>query len=493
MTMIRAGNDYLNSLNDGRQIYIDGELVDDVTKHPAFAEVSKSIAALYDQIANPENEMTFISPSSGKPVSKAYMIPKSREDLASKRIAMKKSSDATYGFIGRSPEHVANFLAGFASSAELFAQGGERFAQNVVNFYEYARDNHLFISYAIVQPQIDRSKPAHEQEDPYLAAGVYEERSDGIVIRGAQMLATSGALSDYLYLSCIRPLRPGEENYAISVVVPINAPGLKLHVRRGYAVDKPSIFDYPLSTRFDETDALVVFDDVFIPWEHVFVYKNTELTYRHIFDTPAHVFGNIQAQIRLVSKLQFIIGLTKRMASTTGTIKLPPVQGQLGDLASRVSIFEGLLLAAEAASMPDQYGTYVPKRRFLYSAMALQPELYNSILQIVRELAGGGLIQLPSSYKDFFSKETSKDMERYVQSPGVPAKERVQLYKLAWDAIGSEFAGRHQQYEMFYGGPPFIVKGQAFQYYGFEESDQLVNECLSNYSLNDIEVAEASN
>jgi 4-hydroxyphenylacetate 3-monooxygenase len=386
--------------------------------------------------------------------------------------------------VGRSMEHVANFLAGFASDPGLFAQGGQQYADNVTKYYEHARDNHLFASYAIVQPQIDRSKPANQQEDPYLAAGVYEERPDGIVIRGAQMLATSGALSDHLLLSCIQPLRPGDENYAISVAVPINAPGLKLYVRRGYAVDKPSIYDYPLSTRFDETDALAVFEDTFVPWEHVFVYKNTELVYKQFFDTPAHVFGNTQAQIRLITKLQFIAGLAKRMTSTTGTIKMPPVQGQLGELAAKVSIFEAMLLAAEASAAPDQNGVYVPNRRYVYTAMTLQPSMYNNILQMVRELAGGGLIQLPSSYKDFLSDVTGSDIRKYIQSPGVAAEERVQLYKLAWDIIGSEFAGRHMQYEMFYGGPPFVVKGQAYRYYDFKEADHLVDQCLSGYSLN---------
>ncbi|WP_199256824.1 4-hydroxyphenylacetate 3-hydroxylase family protein [Alteribacillus sp. YIM 98480] len=481
--MMRTGQEYLNSLNDGRRIYIDGKRVENIPDHPALSGISQTISRLYDHMADPKQEMTYTSPKTGAPVSKAYMIPRSKEDLTAKRLAMKKSADLTYGLVGRSPEHVANFLAGFASSPELFAEAGQSYADHVQQYYEYARDNHLFGSYAIVQPQIDRSKPAHEQEDPYLAAGVYEEKKDGIVLRGAQMLATSGAVSDFLFLSCIQPLRPGDENYAVSVAIPLNTPGLKLYLRRGYAMDKPSTYDYPLSTRFDETDALAVLEDVFVPWEQVFVYCNIDLTYKQFFSTPAHNFGNTQAQVRFVSKLQFIAGLVKKMTMTTGTIKMPPVQGQLGELISRISVFEGLLLAAESTAKPNKNGVYVPNPRFLYSAMALQPQLNNSVLELARELAGGGLIQLPSSYKDFASDETVKDIQRYVQSPGVTAEERVKLYKLAWDIIGSEFAGRHQQYERFYGGPPFVVKGQAYKYYGFEEADQLVADCLDSYSL----------
>lgn len=483
MSKIRTGKEYLESLNDGRGVYIHGEKVENVAEHPAFKGVAQSVAALYDLVADPKNDMTYTSPKTGNPVNKAYMIPRSVEDLKEKRLAAQKSAEITYGLVGRSPEHVANFLAGFMANQELFATAGQQYADNLQNFYEYARDNHLYMSYAIVTPQFDRSKQASQQEDPFLVAGVCEERKDGIVIRGAQQLATSGALSDYVLLTCIQPLKPGDENHAISVMVPTNAPGFKLFVRKGYAENKESVYDYPLSSRFDETDALAVFEDVFIPWEHVFIYKNIELCYKQFFDAPAHVYGNTQAQIRLVTKLQFIAGLAKRMMTANGLIKIPPIQGQLGELASRVAIFEGLLLAAEASAEPDQYGAYIPNRRFLYSAMALQPQLYNSIIQIIRELAGGAVIQLPSSYKDFMSEETAKDVRKYIQSPGVTAEEKVQLFKLAWDIIGSEFAGRHQQYEMFYGGSPFLVKGQAFRFYGFQEGDRLVEQCLNSYSL----------
>ncbi len=482
---MRTGKDFLNSLNDGRNVYYNGEKVTNVAEHPAFKGIAESVAKLYDMVADPANDMTYPSPTTGKPVMKSYMIPRSLEDLKEKRRASEKMAEATYGLVGRSPEHVANFFAGFASHPELFARGGQEYADRLLKFYEYARDNHLYLTYAIVQPQIDRSKPAHQLEDPYLAASVYEEREDGIIIRGAQMLATGAAVSDYVYLTCIQPLKPGDENYANAVAVPINDPNLKLYFRRGVAEGLPSKFDYPLSTRFDESDALVIFDDVFVPWERVFIYKNTELAHKQFFEAPAHVFGNIQAQIRLVTKLKFLLGLVRKMSSTTGSINVPQVQQQIGDLASKIAIFEGLLLAAEAEAEPNENGVYVPKRRFLYSAMALQPHLYNHIVTLVRELSGGGFQQLPSTYRDLVSEVTAKDVKKYYVSPGVQAEEKIKLYKLAWDMIGSEFAGRHHQYEMFYGGAPFLVKGQAYRFYDFTEVDQLVEKCLSEYDLAD--------
>src|SRR4051794_9477350 len=261
---MRTGAEYLRSLNDGRAVFVDGERVADVTAHPAFRGAARSLARLFDIAAAPENRerMTFHSPKTGAPVLRAWQIPRSHADLRARRLASETWAEATFGLMGRTLDHVAGFLSGFAAVPEVFAAGGKRFADNLTAFYAHARDQHLYISYAIVPPQIDRSKPAHQQSDPALYAGILRERDDGIIIAGAQQLATAGPLSDFVYLSCIHPLQPGDENYANGLVVPINAPGLKLYPRRPFARGGADAADYPLSSRFDESDCYVVFDDV---------------------------------------------------------------------------------------------------------------------------------------------------------------------------------------------------------------------------------------
>src|SRR4051794_22704886 len=205
---MRTGAEYLRSLNDGRAVFVDGERVADVTAHPAFRGAARSLARLFDIAAAPENRerMTFHSPKTGAPVLRAWQIPRTHADLRARRLASEKWAEATFGLMGRTLDHVAGFFCGFAAVPQVFAAGGQNFADSVVAFYEKARDNHLYISYAIVPPQIDRSKQAHKQSDPTLYAGVVKERDDGIVIAGAQQLATAGPLSDYVYLSCIHPL-----------------------------------------------------------------------------------------------------------------------------------------------------------------------------------------------------------------------------------------------------------------------------------------------
>ncbi len=477
---LRTGPEYLRSLNDGRTVFVDGELVKDVTRHPAFAEASKSAARLFDVAADPSmrSRMMYTSPSSGNPVFRAYQIPKTLDDLRLKRLASETWSGVSYGMIGRTPDHVAGFFAGYAAVPEVFAAGGAQYGENVVKFYEELREKHQWATYAIVPPQIDRSKPGHKQSDPTLYAGVVKERDDGIVITGAQQLATAGVFTDYLYLSCIHPLQAGDENYAIGVAIPMNAPGLKLYPRRPFALTATNTFDYPLSSRFDETDCFVVLKDVFIPWEKVFIYRNLEICRDQWWKTPAHAYGNLQAQARYLTKLRFMMGLAKRMNEMTGNDSQPPVQVQMGELAAIVSLVEGMLESQETKSTIDAKGVVWPSKSALYSIMALQSELNPRMIDIIRELTGSAMISLPSSVKDLESPLTSEDMNRYMASATSDARSRVALMRLAWDFIGTEFGNRSQQYEKFYGGASFLVKLNMYRSFDFKTCTAMVDSAL---------------
>jgi 4-hydroxyphenylacetate 3-monooxygenase len=479
---LRTGADYLASIkDDGRRVLFEGEAVRDVTSHPAFKGAAKSFARLFDVAADPKNAavMTYPSPKTGRPVWRCYEVPKTLGDLAARRRMSARWAEETFGLMGRTPDHVAGFLAGYAAKPSVFAQSGKRYAENIVRYYEHARDNSLYLSYAIVPPQIDRSKPAHKQSDPTLHAGVVKERDDGIVLKGAQQLATGAAFSDAVFISCIHPLSPGDEAYAFAVVVPANAPGLKIYVRRPYAANATNSFDYPLSSRFDEVDALLVLDDVFVPWENVFCYRDLNLCRDQWWKTPSHSYGNHQAQVRYAAKLKFLMGLTKRLVEITGVDAMPPVQIMLGEMAAFATIVEGMIRAQETEATIDSEGTVWPSKAALYSVMALQSEINPRLNNTLRELAGGSIIMLPSSVKDFANAETAADIARYIASPGFSSKERVAILKLVWDFIGTEFAGRHEQYEKFYGGASFLVKQNMARAYDFAASTAMVERALS--------------
>src|ERR1700691_3840301 len=477
---MRTGAEYLRSLNDGRRVFVDGEAVKDVTQHPAFRQAARSIANLYDIAAAPDlrERMTYTSPKIGEPVLRCWQIPHAHADLRARRLFSGNWAEATFGLMGRAPDHVAGFFTGYAATPKFFASAGQqKFADHLVAFYEFMRDNHVYCSYAIVPPQIDRSKPAHQHSDPTLYAGVVKERDDAIVITGAQQLATGGAISDYIHLSCIQPLQKGDENYANCLAVPVAAEGVKLYPRKPYSL-AGSAADYPLSSRFDESDNYVVFDNVFVPWERVFIYRNIELSRDQWRKTPSHLYGNHQAQTRYVTKLRFMAGLAQRMNETTGNAANPAVVGLMGELCSLVSIYEAMLHAHETMATIED-GVLWPSRTAYYAASAMQSELNGRMLEIIREMAGAAFITLPASDADFANPEISADIERYMRSGTSDAKTRVKLMRLIWDFLGSEFGSRHQQYEKFYGGPSFVAKQTLYRNFDFKRAAALVDRALN--------------
>jgi 4-hydroxyphenylacetate 3-monooxygenase len=475
---MRTGRDFLQALRDDRAIFLDGQRVRDVVDHPAFAAAARTVASLYDLAADPASDMTYQTDSSTR-ANRVFLIPRSRDDLAERRAASTRLARVTHGFFGRGPDHVAGFLAGFASAPEVFG----RFGDNVVRYYRTVRDQDLYVTYVIIPPHVDRTQIAPGQADAFIQVGVVAERDDGIVVRGSQKLGTGTAIADELFVSCMVPQKPGDEDYALSFAVPVSSAGLKLHPRRPYAMAQTGAFDYPLSSRFDETDSLCIFDDVFVPWERVFVYRDVELTRNQFFLTPAHVLGNTQAQVRLAVKMQFIAGVGRKVAAMSKTDTNPQTMDILGDLAYLAAVVEGMVLAAEANCRLDARGVAVPDARFLYTIMGQQAELYPRALHLLRLLTTSGVIQLPDSHLAMTAPDTAADVERYVRSTSFTSAEHIKLYRLAWDLIGSEFAARHHQYEMFYAGAPSVSKGHALRNYRFDEAVAQVDEFLASYDV----------
>lgn len=479
---MRSGEQYLASLRDGRRVYVDGGRVDDVTTDPAFAPIAGTISELFDIAADPASAMSR-EDADGSRVNRLFTPPRSREDLTAFREAATTWARHTHGWVGRSPDHVGAFAAAFGAHPGAFVSGDRDFGANAVEFQRRVASEDLHVSYAIIPPQVTRAASAHAWEGEPIQVGVAEEGPDGIVVRGAQMLATGATVADEIFVSCIKPLGPDDADFALGFVIPVAADGLKLYCRRPYAPVATSHYDYPLTSRFDETDALLVFDDVFVPWDRVLVYRDVTGLRRQFFDTGAYLLGNWQTQIRLTVKLRFLAGIARKVAAVNEIDGYSGVVEKLGELASLVSLVESAVLAAEYTAEPDEDGMWRPGARAVYGAMGLQTELYPRVLAILRDLVGGGALQVPSSAADMVDSQSRADIDRYVQTSTVSAEERVKLFKLAWDAVGSEFGGRHHQYEMFYSGAPFVMKGHAFRNYGFEEPLADVESFLASYGV----------
>jgi 4-hydroxyphenylacetate 3-monooxygenase len=482
--LLKTGQQHTASLRDGRAVYLNGGRVDDVTIDPAFRNVVGSVASLYDFQSAPENAdlMTFALPGTGERVNRIWELPTSYDELVRRRKGLEAWTELHGGFLGRAPDHVASCISGMYMGLDLFEGYDKQRAAALADYYRYARDNNLYLTYVIINPQADRSKSASQQKSEYLTAGVVDRDSTGITVRGAKMLATGAIAANEVFVTCIQPLQPGDERYAISFTVPMNAKGLKILSRKSYELAAPSVFDNPLAHRFDENDAVLYFDDVKVPWERVFVVDSIEMCQKQFHATPAHVYQNYQAMIRLNVKLRFLLAIARRIADMNGIVGFPQVREILGQLSAEAGMVDALVAAMEAKGRT--HGRYfVPDRHTLYTAQVLTQQLYPKFVTTLRELAGGGMIMLPSSESDFANPELAELIEKTQQSAAADAEGKVKFYKLAWDAVGSEFASRHTQYEMFYAGATFVTKGHAFRTYDWQNAARLLDGILASYDL----------
>jgi 4-hydroxyphenylacetate 3-monooxygenase len=481
--MLKNGKQHTDSLRDGRTVFLDGRRVKDVTTDPAFRNAVASVAALYDFQSAPEHaELMTYAVDGAQRANRIWQLPHSYEDLVERRKALEAWAELHCGFMGRAPDHVASCISGMFMGLDVFAAYDPERAAALSDYYHYARDNNVYLTYVIINPQADRSKAANEQKAEYLSAGVVDRDESGLTIRGAKMLATGGIMANEIFVTCIQPLQPGDEKYAVSFAIPMNAKGLKMLSRKSYEAAAPSIFDNPLASRFDENDAVIYFDDVKVPWERVFVAENIEMCQRQFHATPAHVYQNYQAMVRLTVKLRFLVGLARRIAETNGILAFPAVRETLGQLAAEVEMVDALVSAMETkGAAAGRF--FVPDRHTLYSAQVLTQQLYPKFVTALRDLAGGGLIMQPSSFRDFEDPELAALIDRTQQSPVADAFNKVKFYKLAWDAIGSEFASRHLQYEMFYAGATFVTKAHSYRTYDWSKASDLVERMLGSYDL----------
>jgi 4-hydroxyphenylacetate 3-monooxygenase len=483
MAICKTGAEHLASLKDGRTVYIDGELVSDVTTHRAFRNSVASAASLYDFQAAPENLelMTFAPEGGNRRINRAWELPRSHAEMVSRRRALTAWAECSYGFMGRSPDHLASALVGQRMGLDIFERGGAERAKAFADYFDYASANDLFLTYVIINPQANRSKDWGDQDED-LVARIVDEDATGVTIRGAKMMGTSSIMANEIFVANLQPLRPGEEHLAFSCALEMNTRGLRVLSRKSYEAGAASVYDNPISSRYDENDAVIYFDDVKIPWDRLFVHRNVDLCRAQFHDTPGHVFQNYQSQIRLVVKLKFLAGIARKLTETIGTSTMPQVREQLGRLAANVGMVEAMLYGMEAGG--EQYGKYwVPNRHYLYSSQVVTQELYPQMINAIRELAGGAFIMLPSSYRDWGNSAIEPLIRKTQRSSALDPEQKVKFLKAAWDAIGSEFGSRHVQYEMFYAGAQFVTAGHSFRTYGWDGAELLVQNLLASFAL----------
>lgn len=482
------GKEYLESLQDGRVVYLNGEKVDDVTEHPAYRNAARSYARMYDALHDREYEDKLVTENEyGDKTHKFFKTPKSAEELLEARDAIATWSKLNYGFMGRTPDYKASFTGHLDAYAEFY-QG---FEDNARAWYRKVSKEVPFINHTIVNPQVDRSKPLHENKDVFVRA--VEERDDGIIVSGAKMVGTAAALTHYNFVANYGPkdLGDGDQSHALIFFVPMNAPGVKMISRQSYelqAATNGSPFDYPLSSRFDENDAVIVLDHVFIPWENVLAYKNVEVSNGFLAGTGFVNRFTFHGCTRFAVKLDFMAGLLLKATEAAGTKQFRGVQASIGEVIALRNMFWGLSTAMATNPEEGMNGAMLPNGEYCNSYRVLAPMTWPKIKNIFEQVVAGGLIQLPSSSEDFLNPEIRPYLDQYYRGTGVSAEERVKLLKMIWDAIGSEFGGRHELYEINYGGNTDNIRLEAWKHAELtgaaEKYRHFVDTAMSDYDLN---------
>jgi 4-hydroxyphenylacetate 3-monooxygenase len=455
------GRTKLERMRDGRAVYIGAERVEDVTAHPAFREGARTVAALYDLKADPARQDLFSFQEDGEVYSLYWLRCRNRDDLVRRMRAMKAIADATYGFVGRSPDQVSGLITGLAMNPGQLERLRPGFGQNLLDYYDYARKNDLYLSFAVTPASGRKSAelfPGQQRDDPNLQ--VVAEDDSGVTVSGMKMMATSAVFADEILIGNLTPIEDKYKSEAITAALPLNAPGVSLWSRQPYALAARHEADYPLSFRFDETDSVLVCDRVKIPWERVFLHNDGNMSRRIYIERPANCYQNHQSNIRFWSKMGLIVGVASRVCQANGTDKIPAVREVLGRMAAWEATIGGLVQGQIEAweAWPEGYAT--PNRRIMYAALNWCQEHHTEIVDMLRTLLGGIPLLMPASIDVMTDDTLRATFERWWKTASIEAVERHKLYKLAWDIVGSEFAGRHMLYEKFYAGNSLIVRNQ---------------------------------
>ena len=460
--MLRTGHEHLESLRDGRVVYIGSERVNDVTRHPAFRNAALTVAAIYDMKADPANREALTYEEDGAPL-RLFPAP-----------AHARGPAAPHGGAPQDRRPDVRDVRPLARSRGLVRHrhgdetrrlaGAHAHADNLVRYYRHIRDNDLYVVYAVVPPQAARNPEFyHKQNIPVPTLRVVREEDDGVVIAGMKMLATGALYANDIWIGNVIPLAPDQKKEAITCAVPCNAPGLSLWSRKPAVLGATSEFDSPLAWRYDESDSMVLCDDVKVPWEKVFVHDDALLSRDIYIKTPSHCFGNHQSNVRYWSKMRLLLGLCSKIAQATGADQVPAVRETLGKMAAVESTIGGLVHGQINAceKWPDGYVCF--NRRMMYAALDWCTQNYSKFVDELRELCGGGVFQMPADISVLDDPELAKQFSTFWQTPQADAVTRMKLFKLAWDMVGSEFAGRHLQYEKFYAGASFIIRNHSYR------------------------------
>jgi len=477
----RSGTEYLEGLTQSAIVYeIGGERhVGGVPDHPAFRNVTRSYAELFDMQVEParRDAMTYVSPSSGDRVGMSFLEPRTVDDLVRRRTMMQSWAEHSMGMLGRTGDYLNSELVALSGAADYLGQAGSQYADNLRAYYEHVRENDLLLTHTLVNPQANRSLATWQQKDKFLAARILRETDSGVVVRGARLLATIGPISDEILVfpSTVYRVTEDDKPYALAFAIPCDTPGLRFICRETMDHGR-SAYDHPLASRFEEPDAIVVFDDVEVPFERCFLLREPELCNRLYLDTGAVHHMTHQVVTRAIAKSEFFLGLVSMMTDAIQVEQFQHIQEKIAEIIVGLESMRALRHSAEQGAELNEWGVMTPALNPLNAARNTFPKLYQRFPEIVRQVGASGLMALPTE-SDVMGP-AGDEIEHFLQSATLDGVERTRLFRLAWDASISAFAGRQELYEYFFFGDPVRMSGALLRSYDREPYVERVRRFL---------------
>jgi 4-hydroxyphenylacetate 3-monooxygenase oxygenase component len=447
----RSGKQFLERLRTTRRaLWVDGERVDDVTTHPSLSGAADTLANVFDRQHTFADECLTPDPETGEPIGIGNMIPRSIDDLKHRNRGLTRIAEATVGLMGRTPDYMCVKFASFASRAtDWVGDGGknEEGAQHMVAFQKRLAREDVSLTHTIIHPTIDKSTDTQILGNRVPVHKV-ATTANGIVVRGARILATLAPFADEIAVYPAHPLPAGAEAYALAFSIPVDSPGLLFLCRDSASTPDAHVFDRPLSTRFDEQDAFVIFDDVEIPRERLFLDGHIDL-YNTVGTTGLRDNMTNQTTIRGLVKLEFAYGLAVRMAEAIGDSSAA-TQEMLGELLDYVEVTRNAVLISAERGYDIGNGVYFPERRALDPMRSLLATWFPRVNEILMLIGSHNLLAAPTR-RQLDDAALRPLLDEFLHGANdIGAEERAGLFRLAWDFIGSSLAGRNVLYERFY-------------------------------------------
>ncbi|HAM79474.1 4-hydroxyphenylacetate 3-monooxygenase, oxygenase component [Ornithinibacillus bavariensis] len=462
-----SGSDYITRIDNLKaNVWVDDKPVTGkISEHPAFKGVINSQAALYDLQHNDslKSIMTYTSETTGQKVGMSFLQPKSIDDLIKRRKMTQEWALASNGMMGRSPDYMNTVLMALASSAGYLKGKENCYPERLVAFYEYARENDLSMTHSFVNPQVNRAQFYFEDSDEPIAAKVIETNDEGIVIKGARLLATRGGITDEIVVFSAGGIQDKANGFAFSI--PSNEKGIRFICRESFVIGD-STFNYPLSSRYEEMDTIVVFDHVLIPWERVFYYNNLLVSNEFAMASSFLPFSLHQAISRQIIKTEFVLGIVQSIIDSINIGEYQHVQEKTSEIIIALETLKALIIKSEVEAKLDEWGIMRPDQKTLQVASNIFPKVYARFNEIIQLIGASGLISIPT--ESAFESPLKKDLDHYLQSKSDDAKNRVKLFRLAWELSMSAFGAREVQYERYFFGDPVKLASQL--YYSYDKT-----------------------